>query len=314
VVFDLFFFLSPTNLGDMIGFFIKKVFWDGWDNLLGVVIQNLLYMGILFALFGCLSLGAVGTGDGNQTESTAISPATAVTNQIAKANENVAANQAGQSGPYFWLSIALLVVVAGAFSFLQAGTGAMNHAYSNYQRVGWSGFKRGVVSSVRHALLYWLVTVFIFTVIFFVMPFYLSYGNAFGLIITVILFWVAIAFLLALMFFFPLHYTMEGDRPLKTLKKCFIIIADNTGASLFCALDILIQTIISVFTVGLIPGCGGIQLTGMDCIKILMKKYDYLEANTGADRKHLPWTDLLFEENESIGPRSLKSMIFPWKD
>lgn len=298
----------------MIGFFIKKVFWDGWDNLLGIVLQNLLYMVILFAIFGCLSLGAVGTESAGGEAVKTASPTTAVATQLTKANEMVAQSQEGAAGPYFALSLLLLVLVVGAFSFLQAGTGAMNHAYAKYERVGWAGFKRGIRTSWRHALFFWLITVFVMVLVFFVMPFYLSYGNAFGLVIAVILFWIAVAFLLAMMYFYPLHFTMEGDRPAKTLKKCFIIIADNTGASLFCAVDIVVQFFISIFTVGLIPGVGGIQLTGMIAIKLLMKKYDYLEANPGADRKHLPWADLLYEENESIGPRSLKGMIFPWKD
>ncbi|MCH3906861.1 MAG: hypothetical protein LKE39_04600 [Sphaerochaeta sp.] len=298
----------------MIGFFIKKVFWDGWDNLLGLVLQNLLYMVVLFALLGCLSLGAAGTENASATTTEKATPTTVVASQVEKANETVKQSEAGQAGPYFGLSVVLLCLVAGLFAFLQAGTGAMNHAYARYERVGWAGFKRGIRTSWRHALLYWLVVLFLAALIGFVMPFYLSYGNMFGLVITVILFWVAVAFSLAIMYYYPLHFMMEGDRPLKTLKKCFIFVADNTGVSLFCALDIIVQAVISVFTVGLIPGTGGIQLTGMVAGKLLMKKYDYLEANPGADRKHLPWADLLYEENESIGPRSLKGMIFPWKD
>jgi len=46
----------------------------------------------------------------------------------------------------------------------------------------------------------------------------------------------------------------------------------------------------------------------------MMYKYDYLEAEADADRKHIPWDELLYEERESVGNRSLKNMIFPWKD
>ena len=35
----------------MIGFFIKKAFFDGWDNLIGMVLFNLGYIVAIFALF-----------------------------------------------------------------------------------------------------------------------------------------------------------------------------------------------------------------------------------------------------------------------
>jgi hypothetical protein len=55
-------------------------------------------------------------------------------------------------------------------------------------------------------------------------------------------------------------------------------------------------------------------LASSDAIKLMMYKYDYLEAEADADRKHIPWDELLYEERESVGNRSLKNMIFPWKD
>ena len=55
------------------------------------------------------------------------------------------------------------------------------------------------------------------------------------------------------------------------------------------------------------------QLASQDAMKLLMFKYDYLDENPDADIKHIPWDDLLYDEREKVGPRSLKSMIFPWK-
>jgi len=43
-------------------------------------------------------------------------------------------------------------------------------------------------------------------------------------------------------------------------------------------------------------------------------KYDWLEANPGADRRKIPWDALLIDEREKTGTRSLKNLIFPWKD
>ena len=38
-----------------------------------------------------------------------------------------------------------------------------------------------------------------------------------------------------------------------------------------------------------------------------------LEANPDATKKDINWEDLLYEEKQLVGPRSLKNMIFPWK-
>ena len=40
----------------MIGFFIKKAFFDGWDNLIGMVVLNLGFLLILLAGIGSLTL------------------------------------------------------------------------------------------------------------------------------------------------------------------------------------------------------------------------------------------------------------------
>jgi hypothetical protein len=44
-----------------------------------------------------------------------------------------------------------------------------------------------------------------------------------------------------------------------------------------------------------------------------MYKYDYLEKNPG-DRRRIPWDALLVEDRERVGKRTLKGMIFPWKE
>ena len=90
--------------------------------------------------------------------------------------------------------------------------------------------------------------------------------------------------------------------------------ADNMGLTLFLALRTVIDLALTVLTASLVPGLGGISLSRMDTIRLLMKKYDFLEEHPGTRRRDINWEDLLYEENQLIGPRSLKGMIFPWKD
>lgn len=258
----------------MIGFFIKKAFFDGWDNLIGMVIHNLGFLLVLLSLMGSMGLAEV--------------------NGV--------------------LSMLGLLLSSGLFSFFFAGSASSTYSYSRYERGGFDGFKRGIRESWRHALLFWALLVLDISLIFLVIPFYLSYGNAVGTVLSVLLFWVFAGLSLALMYFFPLFYQMRGDRPLKTLKKSFIIVFDNLWFSLFQALYQIVTLVISLFLAGLAPGVTGMLLISSDATKLLMYKYDYLEENPDADKKHIPWDELLYEEQESVGHRSLRNMIFPWKD
>ena len=258
----------------MIGFFIKKAFFDGWDNLIGMVIHNLGYLLVLLALMGSMTLSEVNLG----------------------------------------LSFITLILSAALFAFFTSGATATTYAYSRYERSGFEGFKRGIRESWRHALLYWALIVLDISLIIFVIPFYISYSNIFGTILSVVLFWVFAGLSLALMYFFPLSYAMRGDRPLKTLKKSFIIVLDNLWFSLFLAIYLMINLVLSIFLAGLAPGFTGMMLACSDATKLLMLKYDYIEENPEADKRHIPWDELLYEERECVGHRSLRNMIFPWKD
>lgn len=258
----------------MIGFFLKKAFFDGWDNLIGMVIHNLGFLLVVLALMGGLSLGEV----------------------------NMA------------LSMLVMVLSLGLFAFFFAGSASSTYSYSRYERGGFDGFKRGIRESWRHALLFWALLVLNVTLILLVIPFYLSYGNIVGTVLSVVLFWVFAGLSLALMYYFPLFYHMRGDTPVKTLKKSFILLLDNLGFSLFQAIYQMINLAISVMLAGLAPGITGMLLASSDATKLLMYKYDYFEENPEADKKNIPWDELLYDEQESVGHRSLRNMIFPWKD
>ncbi len=258
----------------MIGFFIKKAFFDGWDNLVVMVLYNLGVIGFIFLGWASFGLG--------------------VTAPV--------------------LTYILLAVILFFYSVFLGGVSHVTHGWANYEHDSWTNFKIGIKRNFRHSILHFAVNLILTVLCFFVLPFYVSFQNLFGLVIAVLLFWVVLSFMLALCYYFPLTDMLPGDRPLKTLKKCFIFLVDNLGFSIFFGIYRLICFALSIFTMGLIPGGAGLVLTHQIAGKLLMMKYDYLEENSDADRRHLPWIDILYEENEKIGPRSLKGMIFPWKD
>lgn len=257
----------------MIGFFIKKAFFDGWDNLIGVVLQNLIYI----VLFGC-AIASVNLMD--------------------------------VAMPLFYVVSVLILFV---FCVFLGGTSNVVFGYSNYEKETWEPFGKGIRRNIRHVLLFFALTVVLFFIATLVIPFYLSLNNFFGIFLAVVISWIFVITLFVLVYYFPLMNLLPGDRPFKTLKKCFLIFGDNIGFSLFFLLYNVVVVAFSVFTMGLIPGACGYMLASQDAVKLLMFKYDYLEEHPDANRKQLPWAEILYDEKEKVGPRSLKSMIFPWK-
>jgi len=255
----------------MIGFLIKKAFFDGWDNFLGLLGINVCYLG-LFAL-GVNAVKLIGT---NQT-----------------------------------LGLILFVVFSFLFTLITLAGSKITYGYSTYKKLGWSGIKEAFSTHIPHCILYFVYVLFTVFCAGIVIPFYFAYNNFVGLLVGMVLVWTLVIFALAMQYFFPLAFSMQKDKPLKTMKKCFMVFADNFWISMFAAIYSLINGAISYFTAGIIPGGGGISLLHMDTVKLLMLKYDWKEANPGED---MNWDDALYDERELIGHRSFKNMIFPWKD
>ena len=258
----------------MIGFLIKKVFFDIWDNLLMLVLLSLGFIAPLGLIF--------------------------LSGFIADASPV--------------LSVILLVLAVLAFSMYSLGVNGVVLGYSNYKKGGFRAFKEAFRFHVGHAFLHFGVCLAIAFMVMYGIPFYFSMGNYFGLIVGFLVFWIIVSVVLAMQYFFPLCFHMEADGAFKTLKKCFLVVSDNFGATLFLALRSIIDLALTILTASLIPGLAGIALSRMDTVRLLMKKYDWLEENPDCTKKDIIWEDLLYEEKKLVGPRSLKGMIFPWKD
>ncbi len=258
----------------MIGFLIKKVFFDIWDNLLLLVLMSL---GIVVPL-GVLYLGSL----------------------LIEVN--------------IYASVAVAAVALLSYSFYQLYLSSVTFGYSRNVKGGFKAVKDAFRFHIGHAFVHFMAVAVVFLIAIVGIPFYFSFGNMLGVVMGMMMFWIALSILLSIQYFFPLCFHMEADGPFKTLKKCFIILADNLGTSLFLALRTLIDLVLTILTAAMIPGFAGISLSRMDTVKLLMLKYDFLEANPDCTKRDINWDDLLYEERQLLGPRSFKGMIFPWKD
>ncbi len=257
----------------MIGFLIKKTFFDLWDNLFRVALINIGF--ILSAALSVLLLSL-------SADITVLFYAIMLIAML-------------------WLSIYLS---AAALSLASV---------SDYKTFGFSDFFKNMKESWPAGIIFGLIVFAVFLITTIVLPFYLGIESLVGLLLASLIFWSLAAVLLSFQFFFAIRARLDV-KPLKIIKKCFIIFFDNTGFSIFSLLHNIVILALSLLLALLFPGPAGILLYLDEALRLRLLKYDYLEENPDANRRKIPWDALLIDEREKTGTRSLKSFIFPWKD
>jgi len=164
------------------------------------------------------------------------------------------------------------------------------------------------LSSLLFALVN-LALVFLFGVAF---PVYGQVRSFVGPLASSFLFWILIFWVLALQFFFPVQSRLDRKFT-KILRKMFLLFLDNPLFSVGLLIGAVVTLALSVFTALLLPGIASILLWWNVALKLRIYKYDYLEEHPEA-RRNIPWDALLVEDRERVGKRTLKGMIFPWKE
>lgn len=261
----------------MIGFFIKKAFYDGWDNLFQILLLNVMIVGIAFGGWFLAGL------------TVAVVP----------------------------LSILIAVCTILLEGVLLLGISAMMAKVSSFSSFSFSDLFAAMKETWKHGMLFAGLVTLSCAIFAVTLPYYLGLGNTFGFALAVLMFWVAVIFVLSLQWFLPIRSQLDKNF-IKCIKKSFIIFFDNPGFSLFMLLYSTVLMVISLVCVMLLPGFSGLILAHNEAFRLRMYKYDWLEKNTEVDikiaRKSIPWMDLIQEDEDTVGHRSLKSFIFPWKD
>ncbi len=257
----------------MIGFFIKKSFFDGWDHLFSLLLLNLGFIAVA-------SLGFVLPG-------TLSAPA--------------------------WLAacLAILALALGSVwwsTCIYALKGVSD--FGSFRAGDLLGFaKEALVPGLQVGAL--LVVGYL--VISVGLPFYMSMGGILGALAAGVIFWCAVILLLAMQYYIPLRARLGGGLK-KNIRKSFVIFFDNPGFSIFLFIYSLVNLALSLFLAFLVPGFAGLALAGNVALRLRLYKYDWLEVNPEAKRRQVPWDELLVEDRDLVGKRTLKGMFFPWKE
>lgn len=261
----------------MFFFIIKKNFCDGWDNLLSVIVANLVF---LFTGIGLVILNA-----------------------FASANTLLAL-----------LAFVFSAVVLSIEAFAYSDTAAH---IANFDGIRFIDFFKAIPGVLKDGTLFGLLNSAVFLISSFSIKYYFGMQTLFGFALGCGLVWIDFFYLLAIQWFIPIRGLMHNNFR-KCLKKCFIILFDNTGFTLAYSLYNLILLILSVVCIGFFPSMSGILIGNTNALRILLYKYDYLEEHpelkTKKERRQIPWETLIAEDREILGPRKLRSFLFPWKD
>jgi uncharacterized membrane protein YesL len=211
------------------------------------------------------------------------------------------------------LSIALLVVGVAAFAAYTGGVSRMCTEIADYRQPGFRDFLGFVKESFPSSLLLALIILVYIFVVSVAFRFYGGLKSLAGPLAVALLFWVTVAGLFASQYFFPIQSRLDRKFR-KIFRKTFLIFFDNPGFSIGLFLVAFIVLIGSVLTALLLPGIASLLLWWNVAFKLRMYKYDWMEKNPGENRRHVPWDALLIEDRERVGKRTLKGLIFPWKE
>ncbi len=211
--------------------------------------------------------------------------------------------------------LAVIVAILGVlwcFIYLAASALVLKELPDSGQ-FGFLDFARALKTAVPSGLVLGAAVLILGFVSYTSAKYYAGINTFAGSLAVGLIFWFTLVFFLGLQFFLPVRARFETDLRV-VLKKSFLLLLDNLPFALVCALISVIMLVISLFTAFLFPG-PAVALSFMDqALRLRMRKYDYLKANPEANRRKIPWDELLQADRDQTGKRSIKSFIYPWKD
>lgn len=253
---------------------IKKWFFDYWDNFFHFTIIN-----IVFVLSLLIPLGI---------------PAWTVSFSTA-------------------LSIIILILGLLWLGILTSASALYINEIAQFRKPEAREFLGFIKQGLPYGLLYAGLWAFMFFLLYIVLPFYLSFEGLVSIASFALMFWTLVLLILAMQYYFPIMAQLE-KRPLKILRKIFIVAFDNMLFTIFLFLFSILILVVSGLTAFLFFGPGGMILIAQVGFKLRLYKYDYLEENPEANRRRIPWARLIHEDSQRVGARSIRGLIFPWKD
>jgi hypothetical protein len=262
----------------MIGFLIKKTFFDLWDNLFRVALVNLGFIAsVAFPIFVpglLLDLPAL----------------------------SVAAMLAG----ILWCAVYL---AAAAYSL---------KTVSDYGSFGFGDFFQSLKVVWPVGLAMGGMVFLLWALGFLIIPFYLNIQSLFGLFLAAVVFWTTVVGLLSFQFFFAIRARLDTKliKVIKKSFIFFFDNPGFCVFSFIHNLVLLALSVLLAFLfpgpAGILLYLD--EALRLRLLKYDWIEANPPAEGENPRRRRIPWDALLIEERERTGTRTLKSFIFPWKD
>jgi len=261
----------------MIVFFIKKAFYDGWDNLLSILVMNIALIAIVF---GAWLLAAA-------------------------------------TASFMPLSIGIIIIAFALFGMILLTISQVMAKAANYQSFAFSDLREAFIDSWRHGALFGLFIaglVFIFSI---PIPYYFSLANILGFSLAITIFWVGLICLLSLQWFCAIRSQLDKNflKSIKKSFIIFFDNAGFSVFMLVYSLVLMAFSVVLVFLIPGIAGLLLAQNNALK-LRLYkynwIKEHKGLDAKQV--RKQIPWGELIAHDKDIVGHRSFKSFIFPWKE
>ena len=206
------------------------------------------------------------------------------------------------------------IVVIYFFNLLIGATSLVPRKISDYDQAEISLFLLAVKTLWKDALFFTACLVLHVAVLNHLIPFYLRLGSKLvGLSLAMLLFWICAIWWVAMIYYYPLRLRLNLP-VFKAAHNSLLLLTDNLSLSLAIFLLSSIFLVLSLVTSMLLPGISFVLVFHQVAGRTVLLKYDYLESHPLANKKDIPWSLLLKDDLEIIGKRSLKQIIFPWKE
>ena len=209
------------------------------------------------------------------------------------------------------LNILGLLVTGFIFYTYTGAVSLLTSEIADFKSVSFKMFFGFIKESIKPAILIAAISILQVIILMVSVPFYAKQGLI-GIFAIATIFWINVIWVLASQFYYPIYSRLDKNLK-KVLRKSLMVFFDNTLYSIMLFFITILLSFLSLFTAFLFPGMTAVLLWYQVAFKLRLYKYDYLEENPEANRKKIPWASLFLEDKEKLGPRSLKSTIFPWK-
>lgn len=264
----------------MLGLFLRKNSYEGWDNVVYFLVPNLLMDLVVFLASLAMWFG--------------------------------------KNHLVVWI-IAIFVAFI-LLSILSLAWGDISNSIVNYETIEFVDYFKKIPSCIIDGILLGVTYFILFVVTFFGIQYYFQKGASFvGLMAGCMFCWISLSIFMALQWYIPIRSAFHNKFG-KTVKKCFIVLINNFGISIFLSFYNLFLAIVSVIMIGLAPGMCGLIFARCNAFRFIMKKYDYIDqiqkddSSVDVRKIKIPWKEILKEEDEIVGKRTFKSFFMPWKE